>query len=187
MRKSRLRAVAAALVAILACVGLTFAAGVTAQATPSEPGARVALGLDSVQPTLENVYIMNEEGTWCLDGRLGVGNVKMEPCGSDGTHQIWTRVIYPGYDYYINEFNDECLDGRLGNGNTTLTGCGTDGQHQMWLRVTFTSGNILAIYSIHNLFNGFCLDNRPLVTVQECDPDGTYDDGYELWFYAEVQ
>jgi hypothetical protein len=57
----------------------------------------------------------------------------------------------------------------------------------MWLRVTFTSGNIFAIYSIHNLFNGFCLDNRPLVTVQQCDPDGTYDDGYELWTYAEVQ
>ena len=204
MRKTRLQAATAALVAILASTGLTFAATVPAQATPKQPVARsvslVSADLavatvptpaaprgPAVQAALrsgssvgiENVVITDHSTNSCLDGREGTGGVTMQSCGSDGTHQIWARISYPGYDIYENQFNVECLDGRLGTGAVTVQQCGTDGAHQNWLRILYSGGNMIFIYRIENLFNFECLDNRPHVSLQTCGSDGAY----ELWLY----
>ncbi len=178
MRRPGLRATTAAFLAILASVGLTLAATAPAQAA-SKQLARVAL--PSTSPiSIENVYILDHSGDWCLDGRLGNNGVTMQPCGSDGTHQIWTRLEYPGYDIYENQFNFFCLDGRLSA--VTLQECGTDGTHQDWVRI-LAGGGVpgIEIWNIENLFNAFCLDNRPLVTLQQCGTDGTY----QVWLYSK--
>ncbi len=77
---------------------------------------------------------------YCMDGRLGTGNVMLELCNSDGTHTHYIQIDYQGLVnvwVFEDQFNAECLDGRLGIGNVTLQDCGTpagagDSGHEWW-------------------------------------------------------
>lgn len=119
--------------------------------------------------------LYNHFNEWCLDGRLGTGNVTMKPCGTDSTHQQWDFFISNSGDTLRNVFNGLCLDGRLGTGNVTLQPCGSDGTHELWGTIPYGVGGSF----LQNFFNIWCLDGRlgtGNVTVEPCGTDSTHQD-----------
>lgn len=80
-----------------------------------------------------NVIKWSANPNYCLDGRLGKGNVMLQPCGSDGTHEDWIfRSDGPDLIRIEDLFNTECLDAREGTGNLTLQTCGNDSTHEVF-------------------------------------------------------
>jgi hypothetical protein len=126
-------------------------------------------------------FMFNYFNQLCLDGREGPGGVTLQTCGTDGTHEVWLKVITPGYWELQNVFNGLCLDGRLGTGGVTLQRCGTDGTHEDWFHVNV--GGSMAISTFEDLFNALCLDGReaPIgVTVYTCGSDSDHE-----WWAAD--
>jgi hypothetical protein len=110
-------------IGVIAC-----AAALGTVVSVSAPISASASTVANLQYALQNVF-----NQYCLDGRLGQGNVTLQPCGADGTHEYWTARNVGVAQYEIrNVFNGECLDGRFGTGNVTLQPCGADGTHEYW-------------------------------------------------------
>jgi hypothetical protein len=169
---------AAAIACAAALAGLVLPlTPVSASATPVSASAAPAANLST--------YLYDNFNGLCLDGREGTGGVTLQTCGSDGTHEVWLKVVTPGYWELQNEFNGLCLDGREGTGAVTLQKCGTDGTHEDWFHVNVGGSFITSTFE--DLFNAECLDGReaPIgVTVAVCGSDGTHqwwtDDGVSL-------
>jgi Ricin-type beta-trefoil lectin domain len=157
--------------------GVAVPASASTSATQATPGYAPPPG-----STYVGQYIwQNDFNDLCLDGRLGTGNVTLQTCFTDGTHQAWNAYQENGArvgDYYLQDvFNGWCLDGRLGTGNVTLQTCGSDGTHQIWLE----ANNDPSSSSLTDQFNGWQLDGREgtgNVTVQKPESDGAH----ELWY-----
>jgi hypothetical protein len=167
MRKPRLRAAVAALSAVLATAGLTAATQAPAYITGApvqwidafnkeclydigpavDPRAGLTVCNNIYQPVqiwVERIYpgyvmLQQQNSNYCLDGREGKGNVTVQYCGADGTHEHWVALRPEGSNQPVLEFEDlfngECLDGREGTGNVTVQPCtfNYDDRHELWL------------------------------------------------------
>jgi hypothetical protein len=84
------------------------------------------------------VMLQLQYSDYCLDGREGKGNVTLQVCGVDGTHEHWIELKPEGSNQPIfefeNQYNGECLDGREGDGNVTVQSCSFnyDDRHELW-------------------------------------------------------
>jgi Ricin-type beta-trefoil lectin domain len=163
-------ACAAILVSVVSMSASTSASA--AQATPAS-----AAGIPGGFTYQAQVQLINLFNSECLDGREGTGNVTVQTCYTDGTHEVWN--LYADGDEYmlVDVFNGLCLDGREGTGNVTVQPCGTDGTHEYWIAYQYTYYSA----TFENVFNGLYLDGREgtgNVTVQ---PGPNNDGLHEYW------
>jgi hypothetical protein len=112
----------------------------------------------------------------CLDGREGTGNVTVQVCGSDGTHQDWTWLVdASGRLFLEDDFNGLCL---TNNGpDIFLESCGTYGELQEWTTPSYYV--TLNANDWENMESKECLDGREGfggVTIQVCNTDSTHQD-----------
>jgi hypothetical protein len=122
--------------ALLAAIGAVAVFAMLAPATLASAGT---VARSAPASTGAVVDWQNQFNQLCLDGREGTGNVTLQLCGTDGTHEVWTArtVGSPSVAELKDVFNGLCLDGREGTGNVTLQPCGfpgpvPDGTHEYW-------------------------------------------------------
>lgn len=125
--RTGLLACAAVLVSVVSVSTSTSASA--AQATPAS-----AAGIPGGFTYQAQVQLINAFNSECLDGREGTGNVTVQTCYTDGTHEYWIPYQYTYYSAtFENVFNQEYLDSREGTGNVTVQpGPNNDGLHEYW-------------------------------------------------------
>jgi hypothetical protein len=166
--------------ALLAAIGAAAVFAMLASTTPASAGT---VARSAPASTGAVVDWQNQFNQLCLDGREGTGNVTLQGCTLDGSHENWVNIdpSTSGSEMQ-NIFNGLCLDGREGTGNVTLQRCGTDGTHEVWTARTVGSPSVA---ELKDVFNGLCLDGREgtgNVTLQPCGFPGPVPDGtHEYW------